>query len=109
LRNIGLSVKPPHSDCDDTKCPFHSNLSVRGRIIEGTIVRDQANNTVVVRRDYYHYIPKYMRYERRQSRISAHNPPCIDAKIGEKVKIMECRPLSKSIAFVVIEKNKVDQ
>ena len=108
MRNIGLPVEPPQKECDDQKCPFHSTLSVRGRILEGTIVRDRAQNTVIVRRDYKFYIPKYLRYERRHRHIAAHNPPCIDARIGEKVKIMECRPLSKSVAFVVIEKSRVD-
>jgi small subunit ribosomal protein S17 len=60
--------------------------------------------TIVVRRDYHHYVPKYLRYERRHRRISAHNPPCIEAQVNDTVKIMECRPLSKSVAFVVIEK-----
>jgi len=38
------------------------------------------------------------------SRITAHNPPCIAARRGEKVKIAECRPLSKTKSFVVVEK-----
>lgn len=36
--------------------------------------------------------------------MMAHNPPCIEAQVNDNVKIMECRPLSKSVAFVVIEK-----
>ena len=62
------------------------------------------HRTVIVRRDYLHYVPKYERYERRHSRIAAHNPDCINAKVGDKVKIAECRPLSKTKHFVVIEK-----
>ncbi|MFH0748466.1 MAG: 30S ribosomal protein S17 [Candidatus Bathyarchaeota archaeon] len=104
MRNIGVPVVPPQKECTDPKCPFHSTLSVRGRILEGTVVKDHAQNTVIIRRDFNHYVPKYLRYERRHSHTAAHNPPCIEAKIGEKVKIMECRPLSKSVAFVVIEK-----
>ena len=45
-----------------------------------------------------------MRYEKRRSKILAHNPPCIDAKKGDKVKIAECRPISKNVSFVVVEK-----
>jgi len=62
--------------------------------------------TVIVRRDYVRYVPKYKRYERRKSHIPAHNPPCIDAKVGDWVRIAECRPLSKTVSFVVIEKIK---
>jgi len=104
MRNIGVPVKPPQKECDDQNCPFHSTLSVRGRILEGIVVKDRMLKTIVVRRDYHHYVPKYLRYERRHSHIAVHNPPCISAKVGEKVKIMECHPLSKSVSFVVIEK-----
>lgn len=104
MRNIGIPVEPPKRECNDVDCPFHSNLSVRGRILEGIVVSDSMKETIIIRRDYHHYVPKYLRYERRHSRIAAHNSPCIDAKVGDKVKIMECRPLSKSISFVVIEK-----
>ena len=58
---------------------------------EGIVVSDNMKETIIIRRDYHHYISKYMRYERRHSRIAAHSPPCIDAKNGDKVKIMECR------------------
>ena len=106
MRNIGIPVELPERECDDLLCPFHSNLSVRGRILEGVVVRDSMQETVIIKRDYYHYIPKYLRYERRHSRIAAHSPPCIEAKKGDRVKIMECRPLSKSVSFVVVEKRQ---
>jgi small subunit ribosomal protein S17 len=59
--------------------------------------------TVVVERNYLHFVRKYNRYEKRSSRIHAHNPPCIQAKTGDTVKIAECRPLSKTTSFVVVE------
>ncbi|HDI23882.1 MAG TPA: 30S ribosomal protein S17, partial [Thermoplasmatales archaeon] len=34
----------------------------------------------------------------------AHCPPCLDVKVGDKVKIGECRPISKGVSFVVIQK-----
>ncbi|MFH8110199.1 MAG: 30S ribosomal protein S17, partial [Candidatus Aenigmatarchaeota archaeon] len=40
----------------------------------------------------------------RRTRVYAHLPPCLDVKVGDKVKIAECRPLSKIKHFVVIEK-----
>ncbi len=59
--------------------------------------------TVVVKKEYRRYIPKYERYEWRTGRYIAHNPSCIDAKVGTKVRIMECKPLAKTKSFVVIE------
>jgi len=104
MRTIGTQVKTPKKQCEDSRCPFHGSLSVRGRLLEGTVVTDKMRSTVTVRRDYVHYISKYLRSERRHSSIPAHNPPCIDAKVGDHVKLIECRPLSKVVSFVVIEK-----
>lgn len=105
-RNIGIDVKPPEKECSDPLCPFHGKLSVRGKIIEGIVVSTRAQKTAIVEREYFHYLPKYERYERRHSRMAAHNPECIAAKEGDKVKIAECRPISKTKAFVIIEKVK---
>ena len=102
-KDIGIDVKIPAQRCDDKKCPFHSNLSVRGQIIEGTVVRNKMQRTVVVERERLWYLPKYERYEKRVSRYFAHNPSCINAKVGDIVKIAECRPLSKHVTFTVIE------
>ena len=68
------------------------------------MVSAKMDKTVIVRRDYLHYVPKYKRYERRHGHIAAHNPPCLDVKEGDNVKIAECRPISKTVSFVVVEK-----
>ena len=97
------AFKKPAKTCNDRNCPFHGELSVRGRILEGVVISDKMDKTVIVRRDYLKYVPKYKRYERRHSHIPAHNPPCIDAKEGDRVRIAECRPISKTVSFVVVE------
>jgi small subunit ribosomal protein S17 len=97
-------LKKPRKSCEDKNCPFHGELAIRGRILEGDVVSAKMEKTVVVRRDYLYYVPKYRRYERRHGHISAHNPPCLEVKDGDKVKIAECRPLSKTVSFVVVEK-----
>ena len=98
------SLKKPKKSCEDNNCPFHGELAVRGRIFEGDVVSAKMDKTVVVRRDYLYYVPKYKRYERRHGHISAHNPPCLEVKDGDRVKIAECRPLSKTVSFVVVER-----
>jgi small subunit ribosomal protein S17 len=105
-RKIGIDVKPPGKECQDPKCPFHGRLPVRGKILEGKVVSAKALKTVIVRREYLHFIPKYERYERRHSRTAAYNPECINAKEGDTVTIAECRPLSKIKSFVVVEVKK---
>jgi len=97
-------IPKPKVECNDRNCPFHGTLRVRGRVLEGIVISDKMDKTVIVRRDYLKYIPKYKRYERRHSHIPAHNPPCINARVNDRVKIAECRPISKTVSFVVIQK-----
>ena len=104
VRNIGLNVKPPAEHCNDKNCPFHGNLPVRGQIITGVVSSDKMQESVLVEREYMNYVPKYERYEKRTSVYAAHCPPCIKADIGDKVRIVECRPLSKTVSFVMIER-----
>ena len=103
MRDIGVDVKPPVGTCDDPNCPFHGHLKVRGQVIMGTVRLKKMDKTVVVDREYIHYLDKYQRYEKRTSRYHAHLPPCIDLNVGDKVKIMECKPLNKTVSFVVVE------
>jgi small subunit ribosomal protein S17 len=101
-----MTFKRPQSTCEDVNCPFHGTLSVRGRSMDGIVVSDRMQKSVVVRIEYTRYFPKYERYARMNSRITAHNPPCIDARRGDRVKIAECRPISKTKSFVVVEKEE---
>ncbi len=78
--------------------------SVGKNILTGTVISDKMQKTVTVEWPRLFYIPKFERYEKRRSRVKAHNPTCISAKAGDVVKIAECRPIAKTIAFVVIEK-----
>ncbi len=99
-----LSLRKPKKTCNDRNCPFHGTLSVRGRVLEGIVVSAKMDKTAIIRRDYLNYSRKFKRYERRHSHLPAHNPPCISAKKGNRVKIAECRPISKSVSFAVVEK-----
>ena len=103
-RNIGINVKAPTENCNDKYCPFHGTLPVRGQVITGVVSTAKMDNSIVVKREYMHYVPKYERYEKRTSKYVAHCPPCIKVKTGDNVRIAECRPLSKTISFVTIEK-----
>ncbi len=104
MKNIGIDVKPPTKSCDDGFCPFHGSLGIRGKLLKGKAVSIKAKDMVIVEREYLQDIKKYMMYEKRRSRIPAHLPPCLGVNEGDSVMIAECRPLSKTVAFVVIEK-----
>ena len=102
MTSAGLDVAAPKKGCDDDRCPFHGSLKVRGRLLTGKVVSSAGRSFVVVQMEYLHKVGKYSRGERRRSRISAHVPPCISTADGDSVTIGECRPLSKTISFVVV-------
>ncbi|MGD2065822.1 MAG: 30S ribosomal protein S17 [Candidatus Bathyarchaeota archaeon] len=99
-----ITAKKPKKTCDDVDCPFHGELALRGHTLEGIVVSDKMEKTIIVRRDYLNYVPKFKRYERRRANVAAHSPPCLEIKAGDKVRLAECRPLSKTVSFVAIEK-----
>lgn len=105
---IGLDVPTPPEpenpeEYDYETCPFFGELPVRGQVIEGTVVSNDMDRTVVVEREYEVKVPKYDRYMKRRSRIPAHVPEVLEPlSVGEDVKIAETRPLSKTKSHVVV-------
>jgi small subunit ribosomal protein S17 len=91
-------------ECKDRNCPEHGTLSTRGTQLEGKVASDKMQGTAIVQIDRMIKVKKYDRYKRSRSRIPAHNPPCINAKAGDTVRIMECRKLARTVSFVIIEK-----
>ena len=62
------------------------------------------SRTIVIRRDYLHYIKKYNRFEKRHKTVSCHVSPAFRLKIGDVVTVGQCRPISKTVRFNVIRK-----
>ncbi|XP_066033353.1 small ribosomal subunit protein uS17 isoform X1 [Chamaea fasciata] len=79
-RNVGLGFKTPKEAIEgtyiDKKCPFTGNVSIRGRILSGVVTKMKMQRTIVIRRDYLHYIRKYNRFEKRHKNMSVHLSPC---------------------------------
>ncbi len=96
------------TQCDDKNCPVHGGVIPRGRVFVGTIINAKAQKTATVEWQRWRFIPKYERYQRLRTRIPVHNPLCINAGKGEKVRIQECRPLSKTKKFVILAKIGTD-
>ncbi len=96
-------MKKSLKKCNDENCPFHGNLMTRGRNFIGTVISTKMQRTALVEWNRRQYLRKYERYEKKRSKVKAHNPECINAKDGDLVKIVECRPLSKTKNLVIIE------
>ncbi len=88
---------------ENEKLQPKSSLSLRGRTFTGTVISARMQKTVTVEWERKHFLKKYERYEKRKSKVKAHNPESVNAKEGDVVKIMECRPISKTKNFIVVE------
>ncbi|NND50674.1 MAG: 30S ribosomal protein S17 [Rhizobiales bacterium] len=72
------------------------------RILQGTVESDKADKTVVVRVERRFTDPLFKKTVRRSKRYHAHDESNAH-KVGEKVRIQECRPISKLKRWVVLE------
>jgi small subunit ribosomal protein S17 len=91
--------------CNDKDCHIHGNLKSRGRIFKGTVIK-KFHKRVVIEFERMIYVRKYERYKKSKTKIHARLPVCMEEgiNVGDYIKVQECRPLSKIINFVVIEK-----
>ncbi|KAA8910974.1 hypothetical protein TRICI_003985 [Trichomonascus ciferrii] len=108
-KDVGLGFKTPKAAIQgsyiDKKCPFTGLVSIRGRILTGTVVSTKMSRTVIIRRDYLHFVPKYSRYEKRHKNLAAHVSPAFRVNEGDIVTVGQCRPLSKTVRFNVLKIN----
>ena len=72
------------------------------RILEGFVVSDKMDKTVVVNVSRRKQHPRYKKVITRHSKYQAHDE-VNNCAIGDLVRIQECRPISKSKRWRVIE------
>lgn len=92
-----------NENCGDQKCFIHGDVKVRGQVLTGIVVSAKAKRTAIIERPRTIYFPKYKRYARTRSKLAAHNPACISAKVGDIVKVGECRKLSRTKTWTITE------
>lgn len=103
VTGLDLANGGPQGECDDPNCPFHGSLKVRENTLVGVVASIGSEKTAVIQRPHAEEIPKYNRFERRRSRVTVHLPPCFEVAEGDRVKVAECRPLSKTKSYVVVD------
>ena len=105
-KEVGLGFRTPKTAIEgsyiDKKCPFTGMVSIRGRILTGTVTSTKMHRTLIIRREYLHFIPKYSRYEKRHKNLAAHVSPAFRVEPGDQVVVGQCRPLSKTVRFNVL-------
>jgi small subunit ribosomal protein S17 len=77
-------------------------VSTRGRTFTGIVISDRMSKSVTVEWERKKYVPKYQRYEKRRTRVKAHDE--LGVKVGDKVELVETRPISKTKNFLVTKK-----
>ena len=71
------------------------------RILQGTVVSDKAAQTVTVRVERKVMHPVYKKFIRQSKKYAAHDPQK-HFKVGDSVRIRECRPISKTKRWEVL-------
>lgn len=97
------NIKVDAAKGNDKKCPFTGNMKLHGKMFRGIVVSKDTHRTVKVTWSNKHFVKKYERFIVKRTKIAAHNPEVINAQVGDEVVIAECRPLSKTKKFIVIQ------
>ncbi|CAE8644828.1 unnamed protein product [Polarella glacialis] len=109
-RNVGLGFTTPKEAKEgnfvDKKCPFTGNVSIRGKILKGMCISTKMKRTIVIRRNYLHYIKKFHRFEKRHSNLPVHCSPAFEVTEGDIITAGQCRPLAKTVRFNVVKVDK---
>ena len=72
------------------------------RTVQGIVISDAMDKTIVVRVERLVMHPRYKKYIRRHTKYYAHDEQN-SAKTGDKVEISMTRPLSKSKRWRLLE------
>jgi small subunit ribosomal protein S17 len=104
-KNIGLPVKEPKKKVlkNESANPFNGSLTIRGKLFEGIVINAKTKGTAVIQKESPIYFTKFKRFGRSKNKIHAHVPSNISVQEGDHVIAAECRPISKSVSFVVVE------
>ena len=75
------------------------------RILQGVVVSDKMDKSVVVRVERRVMHPVYKKYIKRSKKYTAHDENNL-CKVGDVVQIIESRPISKTKTWVVVAEDK---
>ena len=75
------------------------------RILQGVVVSDKGDKTIVVRVERRFKHPLYGKYVRASKKYHAHDEDNV-CKVGETVRIVECRPISKTKKWMLLSQER---
>jgi small subunit ribosomal protein S17 len=80
-------------------------VPARGRVFQGTVIR-KFDKRVTIEFERTVKKPKFERFMKKKTRLHARLPDVMasEIKIGDLIRVQECRPLSKTIHMIVVSK-----
>lgn len=74
------------------------------RILQGVVVSDKQDKTIVVSVERQVMHPVYKKFVKKSKKFAAHDENN-QFKVGDRVSIEECRPISKNKSWTVVTEN----
>jgi len=87
----------------DARQQVADEYPLRGEEFTGTVVSTAMEKSCTVRWEHTQSVPKYERYERRNTKVTAHVPEELEIEEGYTVVVSETRPISKTKSHIVVE------
>ena len=86
---------------------LNGKIGTRGKIFEGKVIK-KFHKRLTIEFERMIYVKKYERYAKSRTKIHARLPENLEKeiKVGDLIRVRECRPLSKIIHFMVVKKVK---
>ena len=75
------------------------------RILKGKVVKNKNEKTIIVDVESTYMHKKYKKFLKKNKKYAVHDEGNI-SKIGDKVQIIECRPISKTKRFILFDEKK---
>ena len=72
------------------------------RVLQGTVIRDSNNKTIIVKVERRVRHPLYKKTIKRSNSFHVHDEANA-SKIGDKVRIIECKPISKKKTWSIVQ------
>ncbi len=98
-----LTVNPPEVKTEEISfAGQEKGLSKRRRILQGRVVSNKPDKTIIVKIERYVQHPIYKKYFKRSKKVMAHDEEN-QCQVGDLVRVMEWRPLSRRKRWMLVE------
>ena len=78
------------------------------RILKGKVIKNKSEKTIIVDVESTYMHKKYKKYLKKNKKYAVHDENNV-SKIGDLVKIVESRPISKTKRFILFNEKKIEK